>query len=894
MKTLLTIFTIALLWSGRDATAQTNRFMNGSEGTEFWFSFPPNWLQSGTDNSLKIYVSCDVAVPCTLEVAGLGIRHVKMTKAGDVIEFTLTPAEGQPYVKNADRNSALSEEDVFKMGKGRGIHVFAEAPLRVYGVSGMVESFTALPVSALGTEYIVASYADVTARYTSQHLPSQVAIVAAYDNTNIYFTLGGSSGTKTVGGMERGQTKAFTLSKGDVVMFSNGTAASGVTTQPQDLSGSRIKSTKPVAVISANQRAHIPFDGSLGNFLMEMELPTHSWGTLYHIPYLIDRGYHANIKVFSLEPQTKLFREGKDTPFYVLETSGGNAGTGYYEGPVLPNLSKPYPVSYKADAIIGITMYNNNYDGKGGAPFQMVLTPVEQYQKEITFNTPGSKEGKGFSENYIALIFEGNMDETLPDSLDLGVVENGVTTWKPVNTFPGTPIAFAMWPGDYKKYFQKNITLPGDGVYKIRSSKLLTAYLYGSDQGRPYGHPASLLTNDLLKNDNTPPTILTVKDNKTSHNFSMYDTGYFPSGLSRIFLDPLASSNYRLKTDQFIAGQAGKVNSFGEVIDKLKPAHAEIIAIDRAGNRSLKTLMYTPDTTIAIDTEKPVPSYTYQECELCTEGIVTDSPSDSVLRSNLKSIILLSGSTNYTLQASDFTPGTSESALWKVCVVDQSKDASGMITFSDVAGNDTTIQLSYTAPAIQTTAPLHDYGVSKINEQRSRGIEVENTSVVSAQYITKVFLASGSNGFRIMAPAVLPDTLEPQESTNLVTIEFSSAVAGSFKDTLIIEINGCTPIHTALQAIAEGPSGVEIVYDPSFNISPNPATGFTTINLPLFKSQKPLLKVYDALGNQVADLTGRIAESSITFDTRVLPNGAYLVRFTDGGYSLLRTFVVNN
>ncbi|MES2766841.1 MAG: T9SS type A sorting domain-containing protein [Bacteroidota bacterium] len=81
------------------------------------------------------------------------------------------------------------------------------------------------------------------------------------------------------------------------------------------------------------------------------------------------------------------------------------------------------------------------------------------------------------------------------------------------------------------------------------------------------------------------------------------------------------------------------------------------------------------------------------------------------------------------------------------------------------------------------------------------------------------------------------------------------------------------------------------------DISPNPATGFATIQLPAFKGQNVVLKVFDALGNEVADLSNnvlKVENSQCKFDTKILPNGAYFLRFTDGKITFSRTFIIQN
>jgi hypothetical protein len=596
MRNVLTSLaaSVLLLCGNISAEAQSNKLSNGSEGTEFWFSFPVSWQQLGSTDVLKIYVACETAVPCTLEIPGLGKQVVQTTKPGDVIEFTLTPNEGQPYVKS-DAVSVLTEEQSHQNGIGRGIHVYADAPITVYSASRIQytsDTFIALPVSALGTEYIVASYADVTGNFPGQHLPSQAVIVAAFDSTSVSFTLGGSTGTQTIGGMSRGQVKNFMLNKGDVIAFAN----KKVNGAYADLSGSKIISDKPVAVTSGNQCAYIDVNTPTCDFIMEMELPTHSWGKEYHVTNFNKRLKHSFIKVFAKNPNTNLYRDGENEPFATLTTAGGIQGLGYYEGRVLEDGSMPRPVIIRADGPISVTQFNPGQmdDNVSSDPFQLVLTPIEQYQREITFNTPGIKGGLGFKNNYINFVFEGkNPNDPIPDDVEFGIVEDGTVTWSSLkNVFGSDAVLFNNFPEDTKKFFQKILTLPGDGVYKIRAEKPFAAYSYGFSDYDSYAHPTSLLTNDVSSEDDKHPMIITNSDNGYSVNLTIEDKGTESSKITRVFLHPATSTNYRLITDKFIPGVNESVTARVEVIDLTKDAEGELIAVDRAGNINTVELSY--------------------------------------------------------------------------------------------------------------------------------------------------------------------------------------------------------------------------------------------------------------------------------------------------------------
>ncbi|MES2766265.1 MAG: choice-of-anchor D domain-containing protein [Bacteroidota bacterium] len=896
MKKLCTVFTvILLLCGGMNVLAQTNKFTNGTEGTEFWFSFPVAFPESGGSNSLKIYVSCAVATQCTVEVPGLGVRHVKTTKPNDVIEFMLSPAEGQPYESMGQPGSAKSEQETYLSGKGKGIHVYADVPITVYGVSRYVytsDSFIALPTSSLGTEYIVASYADMSGTmFQGYHLPSQAVIVAAYDSTTVTFKLGGSQGTETIGGLKRGETRTFTLNKGDLVAFGN-KKVNGISA---DLSGSKITSDKPVAVTSGNQCANIAVNNQWCDFIMEMELPTQTWGKEYHVTRFVNRKNYSYIKVFAKNPNTKLYRDGEITPFAILTTAGGNQNAGYYEGRLMADGSSPRPIIIRGDGPISVTQFNpgQQEDNVASDPFQLVLTPIEQYQKEITFNTPGIKGGQGFSQNYVNLVFEANADSSMPDDLEFGVLQNDtVVSWQSVKSvFGATAEAFKGFAGDTKRYYAKIITLPGDGVYKFRALKPFAAYSYGFDSYDSYGHPTSLITNDLTANDSLPPMIVLNKDDGATATFTMQDGGGQPSKISRIFLNASASSNYRLKTDEFVPGQAQTVNVLAEVINPLKDAKAEIVVVDRAGNHSTKSLSYTGKSGgVAI--------FQVDKMDFGLSPVNNQITKTITLRnigSGTGSILSHTTPVNSAFQLIDWPAlplqiEPNEGMGLKITFQSQTagtfKDS---IQFTSTEGN---FVLHLTAQTIKGALNVssYDFGSNKTGQEANGYITLTNTGNVAVHVIS--IESPKNSAFSWVAIGNID--IQPGESLT-VPVRFMSNIPGEFTDIMRIITNDGV-IESIVKGIAESTTDIERVYDPSFNITPNPASGFTTINLPSFKSRNPLLKLYDALGNEVADLTGKVTGGyvSFNFDTRSLPNGAYFVRFTDGKYTLIRTFIVNN
>lgn len=895
MKKYFTIAALLLTLGFTSASSQTPQ-ANTNQGTDFWFSFPINWAQS--NGSLKVYVMCDSAVEVTVEVPGLGKKIVKITNPNKPTEFVLTPTEGQPYERDISPNTSMTEDETFASCKGKGIHVYATAPIVVFGMSyfnNTTDTFMALPTSALGREYIVSSYADWTSNYTQWHIPSQTVIVAAHNNTSVTFKLGGSSGTRTIGGMNRGETKTFMMNKGDVVAF----ATKKVSGASPDLSGSKITATRPIAVVSGNQCAQIDVATGWSDYTAEMELPTNTWGKVYHITPIAKRKKFPYLKIFAKNPNTKLYRDGNPTPFAVLSTSGGEPGTGYYEGRLINDGTTPRPVTITADGPISISLFNTGQqdDNVPSDPFQMVLTPVEQYLKEVAFTV---FEIAGASkEDFVNLIFTTKTDGTMPDDLEIGTISDDGITWRSVRSAFGATLE----PINGTSYAVKRILL-NTGAYKIRSSTPIGAHLYA------------------------------------------------------------------------LSGNMGYANLLGSGLKDLSIA------------------------------DSSAPGFTYtQKCDgSVSNGKLTDLPSNITLRSNLSTMAIMNGSSNYILESEPFIPGDASSAWWKLQVVDPTKNATAILYASDRSGNDTTITITYSAPSIALEKNILNFGIVNINDKKNMQLVVKNTSATQTQTITNISFKNVQSGFTFVTPPSLPYTI-PAGGTGTFDVQFTSATEGNFTDSVNVEINGCTKLNafvsakaakagvasimatdlifgilptntnstktlrvsnlgtvdliitgftgpsvkefsisgngwtisetnpltiapggskdldvtfmsavkgtfadsivfkgnteetkniTHLNATATEPNGIEEAQFSSFKISPNPATGFATIKLPAFKSQNMLLKIFDAAGNEVADFSNNLLKTELRFDTKTLPNGAYFLRFTDGETTLSRSFIIQN
>jgi len=680
-------------------------------GRDFWFSIPPVYEQVAGDNFVRVLVTSDVETDVIVQVDDKGVYQKKTTIANGVIDFELRPSDAQPIT----HSYSVHKSPQARIYPGIGVNVSADAPIVVYVVvkyKYTSDGFLALPVSGLGDRYVNMVYQD-PALGGNGSAPAFTCVIGAYDNTEITMTMGGGPEGVDVmrleGGREitAGEKTSFRLERGDVWMgASNGNF--------MDISGSLFEGTKPFAIVSGMHCANFPVGNPWCDYTVEMELPTYAWGKQYYVTPMVNREFNGIVRVYASEPNTTVYKNGQIMG--KLTHGGGNTlGKAYMEfrlWPKLDDFGQPNPpqiATIHADKPIAVMYYNTGTAEDGGGdhsdPFQLFITPIEQFQTEILFPSPNATGGQDqYVFNYVNVIFEMKED-FVPRDLLFAEMKNGRDPdWKLLaDVVSGAPRIFTE---EYKgsKYGTVTINLPSEGVFSIKSdSTKFVAYSYGFSDFESYGFPTSAALRDLA----------------------------------------------------------------------------------------------SPDV------DAPVPTYV-QECDgdvLKDMGNVTDMPEDDEIRSNIADLYLIENlNDNYLFDyripgenGKNFIPGEQRTLSWWLTVVDKTQPARATIVFMDRAGNDTTITVSYFPPDFEVASGNAFGAMSAADAPVVMQDTIRNLSDTEPQYITKVELQDGSQGFSIVGfePAgwTPPMAIAPGEEV-IVNVEFDPAVAAAsgekelYKDSL--------------------------------------------------------------------------------------------------------------
>ncbi len=474
-------------------------------GKEFYLTIPPNLSrvnQSQNEHINFIFFSpFDANV--SIEVLGKGYKRELFVKANVSNGFKININTVQPFIKTGI--DYVHYDLVFK---NSAIVIKSDYPVSVVVLSNFdntADSYLAIPIENLGNEYVVANFNDARDRYEGYNsLTSNATIVATEDNTNVEFFYPAENYPYDVRGPKlSGSTFKKTLNKGDVWLMSGYFAN-------DDLSNARVKSDKPIAVISSNQCANIPINNNWCDFIMNMELPVKYWGMAYIISKYSYKRFSPVIRVYAAENNTQIFING--ILYYEIDDVYSQTKKSYIEiQRPLENNFQPFIVS--SNKPIMVTSYNTGDEEDlkaepNGGPSMMSLPSIESMTNYISVSSPNFPEDISFNSNYVNLLIELDDSNDIPNSLEIGSVIGNELRWTKVKNHQNIISSQKInAPYHNKIYGVIVFKLAHNGHFKFRSDYKFTAINYGTTEFKSYGFASNynLILNSGL--DSIPPII---------------------------------------------------------------------------------------------------------------------------------------------------------------------------------------------------------------------------------------------------------------------------------------------------------------------------------------------------------------------------------------------------
>ncbi|HEY6172422.1 MAG TPA: IgGFc-binding protein, partial [Candidatus Kapabacteria bacterium] len=256
MRYIAVILTFVILASSASAqgyisvskTSQKASTAGAPPTRDFWFAIPQNYDPKDVNGEIfSFYITSPVNTTISIQIQGQAV--VKKPVTANQVLTHIVP-----------RNLEINRSSVIETDKA--IHIWSDdADLNVYFMSR--NDFTSdgtvvLPSYSYGKEYVVAA---ATALYVgaSVDLPSEFIVIATKDNTALTIIPSQDirqEGAPTVVLHAKGVPFTEFLKKGECIQYQT-TQSQDI---PWDLSGTKISSNEPIAVVGASACPFIPAD----------------------------------------------------------------------------------------------------------------------------------------------------------------------------------------------------------------------------------------------------------------------------------------------------------------------------------------------------------------------------------------------------------------------------------------------------------------------------------------------------------------------------------------------------------------------------------------------------------------------------------------------------------
>jgi hypothetical protein len=423
-----------------------------SQGTEFWLTFPTQYLTS--TQTLDLFIVSQTNATGQVSVPSLSYAVPFSVTAGSAV--TLVVPSGA-MLTTADGVQNL------------GIHVISNNNISVFGLEYeqyATDGYLGLPVGAIGTDYWVASYtADVNVGAVTALGSSEFAVVASQDSTSVTITP-----AITVGAHTAGVAYTVALNQGQAYQLQ----APNLT---NDLTGTQVASNNPVALFGANACADVPVSFITCNMVLEQELPLSTWGTAFITVPLTGRS-------------SDTFRYLSAANGTVVSVNGAvvailNSGAFFEQ-----MLSTASYVTATAPILVMQYSNSHSYDGAtyGGVamadPSEITVPPISDYGTTYQTVAPST----GFTYNFLNL--------AAPNSSVGSVLLDGTAI--PAGTFTAVGAS---------GYSSAQVTI-GTGFHQLSGPQPFGVESYGFDVRDAYGYPAGMIFSSLPTLTPTPsPTI---------------------------------------------------------------------------------------------------------------------------------------------------------------------------------------------------------------------------------------------------------------------------------------------------------------------------------------------------------------------------------------------------
>nr|MBI1228538.1 PKD domain-containing protein [Cytophagales bacterium] len=420
---------------------------NSTIGREFWVGFMENYgADEGAYSDAVLIITANEKTSGVIEY--LGRSSSFDLNAGQQHEFRINSGN----LNLMHRTSGTVEN--------KGIFIKATGNIAVHAFNELfrtTDGTVVLPVEGLGKDHYITSHQEVSP------FPSTLLVVATEDNTKIEIT----TSVNSVSGNRAGVPSTIILNRGQSYQIK----------ADKDLTGSRVRivddnenGCKKIAVFGGSICTWVGDCEACDN-LFQQAYPVSSWGKDFVHIALKDRTSGELVKVLASEDDTEVSLNGIPQgtihrgKFLTIDFRADESGK--------IETSKPSSVTVFSR---GVGCNDSNIPGlySFGDPFMITYSPVEQFLKDLVFN---SFQLANISNHYVNIVVKaGTQQKTLLDGDNIGRF-------------------FEPLPGDTD--FQIARIRVSGGAHQLTNPDGFAAYVYGFGMRESYGYAAGAALGNL-------------------------------------------------------------------------------------------------------------------------------------------------------------------------------------------------------------------------------------------------------------------------------------------------------------------------------------------------------------------------------------------------------------
>ena len=436
----------------------------------------------------------------------------------------------------------------------RTLRAVFDDEVTIYGINTMrwsSDGFVALPDDVLGTQHVVLSYPNTQQPNPLGEImgisdfPSQFAVVATQNATRVDITP-----RARINNQRNLDPFTITLDAGEVFLAQ----AQGAT--GTDLTGTELRSDKPVVVYGSHQRTNVPFTQTVGRDHLVEHLPSvDRWGSRAMVT--------PHFQIAKTVPDANLIRVLAAFDNTVVSVDSVRLTTLRAHEHVEIPLDRPKLITATRPILVA-QYHHSSVDERRislpndsiGDPFMMLVPPREHFDSVYDFVNYDTKD---FRYHYINVVIP-------TERLSSIVLDGTVPAWRKVERIPKTSYSFATMQ-------------IGPGRHRIHARVPFGLYIYGYGPYNSYGHHGGTVFDTLFKDHKEPK--IALMDTCIGAIGAAFDDSTYDFGMERVELID-GSRNVELVTYDATAG-IDSIHFRLQLTDPYQDGYAVLFAVDTAG-----------------------------------------------------------------------------------------------------------------------------------------------------------------------------------------------------------------------------------------------------------------------------------------------------------------------